>query len=73
MSLVDLIDLVVAMGVPISYIQDKNRIVDEARDDDYNPINGCKAAKDLLERLQNGSSGPFTIRIGCLIFWSDGF
>ncbi|EJK68844.1 hypothetical protein THAOC_09946 [Thalassiosira oceanica] len=71
-KLMDLISVVVAMGVPISYIQDENGLVSDDRDD-FNPINGCKAARDILERLREDSSRPFAIRIGLMIFWSDGF
>ncbi|EJK48457.1 hypothetical protein THAOC_32745, partial [Thalassiosira oceanica] len=50
-KLMDLIAMVVAMGVPISYIQDENGVVGDDHDD-FNPINGCKAARDIMERLR---------------------
>ena len=71
-SLDDVINHMMAHGIPLSYLQDKNK------NRNCDGINGCPAADELLEKLMRivkaaGRYDPDKTAFGYLIFWSDGF
>lgn len=66
-SLDEVIDHMMAHGIPIGWIQDSNGIRNKAG------INGTPAADELLNRLRSKSKHPDQTAIGHIVFWSDGF
>ena len=66
-SIVELLDHIIAHGVPIAWMQDG------MGGSINHDMNKCEAAKAELEDMRRKWDDPDKVAVGLLLFWSDGF